>query len=111
MLKSKKTMKSKKLKKEKTRKKTSQGKALSIKYCPTNATLADLLTKPLTKANIRKLCKMIKSIIGQQECVGANNNNRANNNTVPVQYGTGTGTNNHNTGTVIGSGFGTGNKK
>jgi hypothetical protein len=34
-----------------------------IKYCPTNATLADLLTKLLTKAN--------KSIIGQQECVGA----------------------------------------
>jgi hypothetical protein len=43
----------------------------NIKYCPTNATFADLLTKPLTKANIRKICKTIKSIIGQQECVGA----------------------------------------
>jgi uncharacterized protein (UPF0276 family) len=40
-----------------------------MKYCQTNATLADLLTKQLTKANIRAICKTIKSIIGQQECV------------------------------------------
>jgi hypothetical protein len=43
-----------------------------MKYCPMNATLADLLTKPLTKAIIRKIRKTIKSIIGQQECVGMN---------------------------------------
>jgi hypothetical protein len=43
----------------------------NIKYCPTNATSADPLTKPLTKANISKICKTIKSKIGQQECVEA----------------------------------------
>jgi hypothetical protein len=43
----------------------------NIKYCPTNAALADLLTKPLMIANIRKICKTINSIVGQQECVGA----------------------------------------
>jgi hypothetical protein len=48
-----------------------KGKELDIKYCSTNATLADLLTKPLTKAIIRKIRKTIKNIIGQQECVGA----------------------------------------
>jgi hypothetical protein len=42
-----------------------------LKYCPMNATLVDLLTKLLTKVNIRKIHKAIKSIIGQQECVGA----------------------------------------
>jgi hypothetical protein len=42
-----------------------------IKYCPTNATLADLLTKPLMRANIHKICKTLKSIIDQLECVGA----------------------------------------
>jgi hypothetical protein len=42
----------------------------NIKYCPTNATFADLLTNSLTRANIHKICKTIKSIIGQQECVG-----------------------------------------
>jgi hypothetical protein len=59
--------------------KEDKGKELNIKYCPTNATLADLLTKPLTKANIRKIRKTIKSVIGQQECVGKKHN-----------YGTGT---------------------
>jgi hypothetical protein len=59
-----------------------KSKELSIKYCPTNATLADLLTKPLTKANIHKIRKTIKSIIGQQKCIGENNNNK-----VPVQCG------------------------
>jgi triosephosphate isomerase len=62
----------------------------NIKYCPTNATFTDILMKPLTKANILKINKMIKSIIGQQECVGLNNK------TVPVQYGT--ATNNSNIG-------------
>jgi hypothetical protein len=54
-----------------TKIKDDKGKESIIKYCPTNATFADLLTKPLTKANVRKICKMNKSIIGQQECVGA----------------------------------------
>jgi hypothetical protein len=66
-----------------------------------NATIADLLTKPLTKIHkSKKLRKMTKSIIGQQECVGATKN-RANNNTVPLQYGTGNGTKNNSTGTFF----------
>jgi hypothetical protein len=77
--------------------KDKNGKELIIKYCPTNATLADLITKPLKKANIRKICKMIRSIIGQQEGVGENNSK------VPVPYGTYTAT-----GTGIGSSSGTG---
>jgi hypothetical protein len=48
---------------------------------------------------------MIESIIGQQEC-----DNRANNNSVPVQYGPGTGMNNNSTRTVIGYSSGTGNE-
>jgi hypothetical protein len=42
-----------------------KGKELFIKYCPTNATVSDLLMKPLTRANICKLHRMIKTIIGQ----------------------------------------------
>jgi hypothetical protein len=60
--------------KEKTEEKDNKegkDKELNIKHCPTNATLADLLMKPLTKANIHKIHKTIQSIIGQQECVGA----------------------------------------
>jgi altronate dehydratase len=60
--------------------KEEKGKELSIKSCPMNATLADLLTKPLMKANLHKIRKMIKSIVGKQECVGAKQ-----------KYGTGTG--------------------
>jgi hypothetical protein len=72
--------------------KEDEGKELNIKYCPTNANVADLLTKPLTKANIHKIRKTIKSIVGQQECVGEKHN-----------YGTSFGT---STGTAIGSGCG-----
>jgi hypothetical protein len=46
-----------------------------------NATQADLLTKPLMKANIRKICKMIKNIVGPQEYVGKKH-----------KYGTASGT-------------------
>jgi hypothetical protein len=73
--------------------KEDKGNELDLKYCPTNATLANLLTKPLTKANIRKIRNMIKSIIDQQECVGEKHD-----------YGTGSGT---GTGTGIGSSSGT----
>jgi hypothetical protein len=59
---------------KKTEIKEDKGKESIIKYCTTNATFADISTKPLTKANIRKIRKMIKSIIGQQECVGARSN-------------------------------------
>jgi hypothetical protein len=72
--------------------KEDKDKELNIKYCPMNATLADLLTKPLTKANICKIRKTIKSIIGQQECVGGKHN-----------YGPSSGI---DTGTDIGSGSG-----
>jgi hypothetical protein len=79
--------------------KEDKGYELDIKYCPRNATLVDLLTKPLTTANIRKIRNMIKSIIGQQECVGE----KLDYSTGSVT-GTGSGT---GTGTVIGSGSGT----
>jgi hypothetical protein len=59
----------KNMKEEKNAKKRKK-KSRNIKSCPTT-TLADLLTKPLTKVNIRKIHTMIKIIIGQQECVGA----------------------------------------
>ena len=35
----------------------------NIKYCPTNATLADLKTKPLTKTNIRAIRKTDKILV------------------------------------------------
>jgi hypothetical protein len=41
--------------KEENDNKEDKGNELDINYCPKNATLADLLTKPLTKANIRKI--------------------------------------------------------
>jgi hypothetical protein len=47
-----------------------KGKESNTTSCPMNATIADLLTKPLAKANIRKIHNTIKSINGQQECVG-----------------------------------------
>jgi hypothetical protein len=65
--------------------KEDKDKELNIKYCPTNATLADLLTKPLAKANIHKIRKTIKCIIGQQEGVGEKHKNGTSSNT-----GTGT---------------------
>jgi hypothetical protein len=51
--------------------KEDKDKESNIKYCPMKATLEDLLMKPSMKANISKIRKKIKCIVGQQECVGA----------------------------------------
>jgi hypothetical protein len=51
-----------------------------MKDIPMNATLADLLVKPDEHTNIWKIHKMIKSIVGLQECVGSKH-----------KHGTGTG--------------------